>query len=112
MSGSESAERKVPSGSPNEAHLSETLAAVNDCLNLDENWDGEGALRIASETVSMARNLVMQVACGMGQERRWEIPSVSPDPNGHLHLLWRMENHRLLLIVDGKNPKEEIRVLV
>lgn len=94
--------------SANNPFLTETLDEISDCINLNENWDGEGALPIASETVSMARNLVTQVAIEVGLQKEWITPSVSPDPNGHLHLLWRMKSHRLLLIVDGKNPKEEV----
>jgi hypothetical protein len=99
------------SDSAYETLLSETLAKITDCLRLKADWDGEDALPISAGTGNMARDLVMQVANGIGQRKQWVTPSVSPDPNGRLHLLWRMESHRLLLIVDGANPKEVVSVV-
>ena len=84
--------------------LAETLTVIADCRLLEEDWDGEDALPVAPETATMARNLVQQISRGIKPPTKWITPSVAPDPNGRLHLLWSIEGMDLLLILDGKQP--------
>src|SRR5437588_264959 len=79
-------------------------------LELDEGWDGQDALPIRGQTVSLAKSFVDEVALraknpDSGHEAvRWEEPSISPGPNGEICIAWGQAERRVSIVLSGDQP--------
>ncbi len=86
------------------------LAEIEECRQLEEDWDGADAAAVSSATAELAKRLIVQIAEQTGSTT-WINPSVLPDPNGHLHLLWCVNETRWLLLVNGQQTDALVRVV-
>ena len=57
-----------------------------------ENWDGEGGDAIQAETRKVACRLLAALPNG------WPLPSISPEPDGHLNFEWYQAPRRMLSV--------------
>ena len=65
-----------------------------------ENWDGEGALALASETVDIAQKLIDEFPPHIGR------PDVAATPHGEVDFDWVINRNVMLTISVG--PSKEI----
>lgn len=90
-----------PKKSSEDSVLLKTYIQIAECLELDEDWDGEGGLPVSQATVAMANNIVTSIFANQRVVSKWVTPSVTPDPNGRIVLLWRLSDQRVRVILEG-----------
>lgn len=67
--------------SPNEISLNQSFAALNEILELDEDWDGYGALPIEEPCYNAAK-VFMRTVCELPE------PDIFPNSNGTISIEW------------------------
>lgn len=76
-----------------------TLQDAVEILSLEDNWDGEGALKIDKNAWLRAANFLDVYAKRLYEMESavLEEPFISPVPNGSVDVVWENNNVRLLL---------------
>jgi hypothetical protein len=82
------------------ARLTRVMSKLSSFRELEENWDGEGALPVSEEAISRAKSL-LQEAYRVAEvlEVRWQDPNLAPSLEGGVNLLWKVGNRRTYLRV-------------
>ena len=76
------------------ASLKEEVSSLVDDAG-EENWDGEGALALAPETVDIARRMIDGFPVDTGR------PDVSATPHGEVDFDWIIDRNRMLTLSVG-----------
>ncbi|MFC1758148.1 hypothetical protein ACFL2H_05185 [Planctomycetota bacterium] len=58
----------------------------------EPNWEGEGSIRVEPSTLQLAKEFVESLP------RKYQIPEISPEPDGHVNLEWYNGKRRLLSV--------------
>jgi hypothetical protein len=78
---------------------SEPLKEIIEYATYEADWDLEGALPIAPEAIELASLLVQQVdRQAMSEDVPWQSPTVSPDPDGGIDLIWGNVDQRVIIL--------------
>lgn len=80
--------------------VEELLASASWIRDLDQDWDGEGAVAVSGDTwETMATLLRNQCVLALESARHLKLPTISPAQEGSLDLYWPGNTRRLLLNV-------------
>lgn len=74
-------------------------AKLESFLDMEEDWDGDGALLIDSGSVRSAQRLIEDYRrLALQQGYPWNAPGVSPAPDGGVVLSWHRGRKKAMLI--------------
>src|SRR5262249_5181981 len=96
---------------PSEKPLSSIYAAIDSSrwiLDLEENWDEEGAEPYDQETWESAKALLVSYASRALSAHGVEIPApvISPGPNGSIDLHWTNRDHGFDLLLNVRKKAD------
>ena len=83
--------------------LDKAIESSKDMLKLENNWDGEGAVRISGQTWQKAVNFLTRHRFTWDLEQN--VPTISPLPNGSIDLHWKSEKFELLVNIQEKSEQ-------
>lgn len=75
--------------------LDKEIEASRQILGLEDNWDGEGAVRISKETWNKAVTFLNNHRIAWDLERN--VPTISPVNDGSVDLHWKSERFEVLI---------------
>lgn len=90
------------------SHIEEAIQEARQLLELESNWDGEGAIKIPLLIFNRAIQFLKSYSVFLKTEYSCIIiaPEITPLKNGSIDLYWKIENASLLINI--KNGKDEI----
>jgi len=87
--------------------IDELIESSRRMLELEEDWDGEGASPIAESTWQRAAEFLRNAASTLRTVygRQMESPSLVPVPDGSIDLRWKLSNRELLINIPATEDK-------
>jgi hypothetical protein len=69
--------------------LTESLNDICRLVELEDDWDLDGARRIDMDAVRLASQMVLAVELAIGREGvQWQPPEIGPAPDGSIAMRW------------------------
>ncbi len=81
--------------------LIDAIHGSREILSLEENWDGDGALRCSEATWNRAVGFLARNSSQLWESTRIipATPYIEPVPDGSIHLDWMLEHKELLITI-------------
>jgi len=91
----------VPPALPRQSELGMAIEASASMLDLEPDWDGDDARRIAPETFKRMKEFLLDVEGSASREYERPVlsPRISPCPDGSIDCHWKCHHFELLLNV-------------
>lgn len=88
--------------------MEKEIQQSREMLELQEDWDDNGAAPITADTWNRAINFLRQLAEDYESAMRSAapVPTISPCPDGSIDLLWKTERFQLLVNVQPRDANE------
>jgi hypothetical protein len=81
------------------ARLTESLNEIVRLLELEDDWNLEGARRIDLGATRLVSRLVRSIELAVRQGgTHWQAPEVAPVPDGSVALTWDGDNRQILMV--------------
>ena len=89
------------------AEINDFLKSSREILELEQDWDGEGASQIAESTWHRAAEFLRQTASTFWTKYHLplERPSVAPVADGSIDLHWKLSSRELLVNISPSDEK-------
>ena len=78
----------LPDEAVEDVIVSPSLRLIDDLEQLEEDWDGEGAPIVTSQSIKGAKVLLKAIRQQVVSHYEWQSPDVSATPNGEVYLYW------------------------
>ncbi len=91
-------ERKIP-------QLNKVFEDMDSFADLEEDWDSYHGLPTSKESVINSRKFLFDLFDSENPRFEWQIPDVSPTPNGEIYLSWDIGKYTVSVII-GEDEKK------
>jgi hypothetical protein len=84
-----------------------TRQKINDYDKLLDNWDGEGAVRPAQQTVTAAKQIFETIVAFAVQHRIHSVPATVPLSDGAIRFEWAVGDREVFITVHGDTAEAQ-----
>lgn len=86
-------------------HIYNTIREAEYILDLEDDWDDEGAVSISIDTFDKAINFIKEYSISLLENHKLILvaPTISPVGNGSIDVLWQTQDNSLLVNINNGN---------